>query len=67
MAIHVDMYVSDEGEILFPLTASDNNISDLISDKGTFFKVFTTDTSVPQIEAGNPMGLLLVLTYPATP
>lgn len=65
MAVIVDRYIGDNGIVLLPISSSANNTSDLISDTGVFFKVFTHE--VVTIEAGNPMGLLLALTYPATP
>lgn len=67
MAIIVDRYISDDGEVLLPLESTLNNTSDLLSDRGRFFKVFTHSDEAVAIEAGNPMGLLLTLTYPATP
>ena len=67
MAIIVDMYISDDGELLMPINTTPNNTSDLLSDRGRFFKVFTHSDEAVAIEAGNPMGLLLTLTYPATP
>jgi len=67
MAIIVDRYISDDGQILIPISSTADNISDLVSDRGTYFKAFTHSDETVAIEAGNPMGLLLVLTYPATP
>lgn len=67
MAIIVDRYISDDGELLMPISTTLNNTSDLLSDRGRFFKVFTHSDEVVAIEAGNPIGLLLTLTYSGTP
>lgn len=64
MTTRVDMYIGDNGVILLPLTT--DATSDLMSDKGEYFMAHIIDTTVYPIEAGNPMGLLLTLTYPAT-
>lgn len=65
MAIRVDRYIGSNGEILIPTTESATNSSDLLSLSGVYYKVQTTD--IVAIEAGNPIGLLLTLTYTATP
>jgi hypothetical protein len=65
MAIIVDRYIGSNGEVLLPTTVTADNTSDLLSLSGVYYKVQTTE--VVSIEAGNPMGLLLTLTYPATP
>lgn len=67
MTNRVDFYIGDDGELLMPINTTPNNTSDLLSDRGVYYKAFITDTTVYPIEAGNPMGLLLTLTYPATP
>lgn len=61
MSIIVDYYIGDNGEVLFPLTETNDNTSNLVSERGTFYKVFTHE--VVAIEEGNPMGLLLAITY----
>ena len=65
MVVVVDRYIGSNGEILIPVAASDYNSADLISTRGTYFIAQTHE--VVDIVAGNPMGLLLTLTYPATP
>lgn len=63
MATIVDRYIGSNGEILIPATTTANNSADLISSKGVYYLAQTHDVVV--IEAGNPMGLLLTLTYPS--
>lgn len=65
MVVIVDRYVGSNGDILLPVTDSVNNTSDLISLKGIYYLAQTHE--VVTIEAGNPIGLLLALTYSATP
>ena len=65
MATIVVCYIGSNGDILLPLPEVVGNTSSLISDKGVYYKVQTKE--IVAIEAGNPMGLLLTLTYPATP
>lgn len=65
MVVRVDRYVGTNGDILLPVTETANNTSDLISIKGIYYIAQTSE--IVAIEAGNPMGLLLTLTYPATP
>lgn len=67
MTNRVDFYIGDDGDYIRPISATADNTSDLVSDRGVYYKAFITDTTVYPIEAGNPMGLLLTLTYPATP
>jgi len=66
MADTVDRYIGSNGDVLIPTTTTADNTSDLLSTSGTYYKVQTTAESAT-IVAGNPMGLLLTLTYPATP
>lgn len=61
----LDRYIGENGEMLFPLTDTANNTSDLISSRGVIY--FAQTHEVTEIVEGNPMGLLLTLTYPATP
>lgn len=63
MTTILDRYLSDKGTILIPL--STDAIPNFISDKGEYF--FPQTHEVVPIVAGNPMGLLLTLTYSATP
>jgi len=65
MAVVLDRYIGANGDILIPVTSSDSNTSDLISIKGVYYLAQTHEEV--SIVAGNPMGLLLTLTYPATP
>lgn len=65
MAVIIDRYIGDNGIVLLPITSTANNTSDLVSDTGVYYKAFTREVAI--IEAGNPVGLLLALTYSATP
>lgn len=65
MAIRVDRYIGSNGEILLPLEQTTYNTAALIGSDGVYYIPQTSEVVV--IEAGNPMGLLLTLTYPATP
>ncbi len=65
MATVVKQYIGDDGTILMPMSFSLTNTANLLSDDGTVF--FAQTYEVVAIEAGNPMGLLLTLTYPSTP
>lgn len=65
MVVRVDRYVGSNGDILLPVAETVNNTSDLISIKGIYYIAQTSE--IVAIEAGNPMGLLLTLTYPAAP
>lgn len=65
MATVVDRYIGSNGDILIPTSVTADNTGDLISINGVFYKAQTSTQAI--IEAGNPMGLLLTLTYPATP
>lgn len=61
----VDRYIGDNGVVLLPLQGTANNTSDLISDTGVYFMAQTHEEVI--ILEGNPMGLLLAITYSATP
>lgn len=65
MAIRIKQWIGSNGEVLMPLSQETYNNGNMISTKGTYFMPITEETVI--IEAGNPMGLLLSLTYPATP
>lgn len=65
MVVIVDRYIGTNGDVLLPVTSTLDNTSDLISLKGVYYIAQTHE--VVAIVAGNPMGLLLSLTYPATP
>lgn len=67
MAIIVDRYISYDGEVLLPLESTLDNTSNLISNRGRYFIAFTHSDEAVAIEAGNPIGLLLTLTYSGTP
>lgn len=64
MATYVRKYIGTNGDVLLPLSETAGNTSSLVSDKGVFYLAQTEE--VVAIEAGNPIGLLLTLTYPAT-
>ena len=61
MATIVDRYIGSNGEILIPTTTTANNTSPLISSGGVYYLPQTSEQAI--IEAGNPIGLLLALTY----
>lgn len=61
----LDRYIGENGDILFPLSVTADNTSNLISSRGVLYFAQTHDTA--EIVAGNPIGLLLTLTYSATP
>lgn len=63
MAIRVLRWIGSNGEILTPLTVETYNEGRMISTHGTYFIPQTIEEVA--IVAGNPMGLLLTLTYPA--
>jgi len=64
----VDNYIGTDGSLLIPLTSTSDNSSNLLSTKGVLYIAQTHEYSAPaSIVAGNPIGLLLTLTYPATP
>ena len=63
MAIQVLKWIGSNGEILIPLSEETYNNGKMISTKGTYFIPQTFEEVA--IQAGNPMGLLLALTYPA--
>lgn len=64
--IKVTKWIGSNGEILIPLgDPTTYNTNKLISNLGTYF--FPQTEEVVAIEVGNPIGLLLSLTYSATP
>lgn len=65
MATKVLKWIGSNGEVLIPLSEDVYNTGKMISTHGTYFTPQTQE--VVAIEAGNPIGLLLALTYPATP
>ena len=65
MVVIVDRYIGSNGEVLLPISDTTDNTSDLISSRGVYYIAQTNEEVA--IVAGNPMGLLLSLTYPATP
>jgi len=65
MVVLVDRYIGSNGEILLPIEGTLDNTADLLSSRGVYYIAQTHE--VVSIVAGNPMGLLLTLTYPATP
>lgn len=62
MATKVNKWISDKGEVLIPLEVTTYNTSPMVSDGGTYW--FAVTEEVVAIETGNPIGLLLTLTYP---
>lgn len=65
MATIVDRYIGSNGDVLIPLGSALDNTNNLVSARGVYYIAQTHEQVV--IEAGNPMGLLLAITYPATP
>ena len=63
MSIIVKKWIGSNGEILIPLTEETYNDGNMVSTHGTYFFALTEDKSTPLM--GNPMGLLLALTYAA--
>ena len=61
MATVVARYIGSDGTILLPIPKSETNTSNLISSKGVYYIVQTEEQMA--IETGNPIGLLLALTY----
>lgn len=61
MAIEVKKFIGSNGEVLIPISQNASNSANLVSTQGTYFLAITEDTSTPL--QGNPMGLLLTLTY----
>jgi len=59
--IRITKWIGSNGEVLLPLTEETYNDGNVVSSKGTFFFPITEEVSVPV--TGNPMGLLLTLTY----
>lgn len=62
MATRVLKWIGSNGEVLIPLSDSDYNTSSMVSDRGVYYLAQTQEEALA-IEAGNPMGLLLTLTY----
>lgn len=52
-------YISSKGEYLTPIQADSDNITDLVSTKGVYYQALYSSA----YEEGNPLGLLLALTY----
>lgn len=61
MAVIIKRWIGSNGEILLPLTQETYNEGKMISTKGTYFFPVTVSDATPL--QGNPMGLLLTLTY----
>lgn len=62
MATKVTKWVGSNGEVLVPLgDATTYNTNKMISTHGTYF--FPLTEEIVAIETGNPIGLLLSLTY----
>jgi len=61
MATRVKKWIGANGEILLPLADTTYNTSPMISTSGNYFFAITEE--IEAIETGNPIGLLLSLTY----
>lgn len=59
----LDRYIGDNGDVLLPI--GEDTYPKLVSVNGVYYIPQTRE--VVQIEAGNPIGLLLSLTYAGTP
>ena len=62
MSSIVTKWIGSNGEVLIPLSTDTYNTGRLISTKGTYF-LPSLEEEVIEIETGNPIGLLLALTY----
>lgn len=63
----VARYIGDNGDILIPIEDTADNTGKLLSTTFGIVYIPQLVAEVGVIEAGNPMGLLLALTYPDTP
>ena len=64
MTTVVDRFIGDNGEVLIPINQNASNSANLVSEKtGVYYIAITHE--IVSILQGNPMGLLLALTYPA--
>lgn len=62
MATKITKWIGSNGEVLIPIgEATTYNTNKLISTLGTYF--FPQTEEIIVIETGNPIGLLLSLTY----
>lgn len=61
MATVVNRYIGSNGEVLFPIESTAENTSSLISTKGVYYLAQTSGSVA--LVTGNPIGLLLSLTY----
>lgn len=62
----ITKWIGSNGEVLLPLATSADNSEPMVSSYGNYFIPLFESASEP-IVAGNPMGLLLSLTYAGTP
>ena len=58
----ITKWVGSNGEVLFPTELSTDNSKPLISSNNTYF-IPVFEVIYPDIVTGNPIGLLLSLTY----
>lgn len=66
MATRVKKWIGSNGEVLIPLgDPTTYNTNKMVSTSGIYYFPQTEEVSV--IVVGNPMGLLLSLTYSGTP
>jgi hypothetical protein len=61
MSVTVNRYIGSNGEVLIPLNQNATNSANLVSSRGVYYIAQTTIITTPL--QGNPMGLLLALTY----
>lgn len=61
MATVVKRFIGSNGDVLIPVSQNATNSSDLVSDNGVYYIAQVQSSSTPV--QGNPIGLLLALTY----
>lgn len=63
----IDRYIDDDGEIYTKVVVGANNVNTYYGTNNKYLIPIYHDDTVVEIVAGNPIGLLLSLTYSATP
>lgn len=62
----ITKWIGSNGEVLFPIALSTDNSEHMVSSNNNYF-IPVFEVVIPDIVAGNPIGLLLSLTYSGTP
>lgn len=68
MTIFLRKLITDNGDVVFPLSemeVTSTSVGRFVSDSGKYYMPIFEE--IVPIVGGNPMGLLLTLTYSATP